>query len=1200
MSNILRNRLWWLVLGVSMIGQAFGQGGATGAIDGSVQDASGAVVANAEVKIINQDTGTVTRATKTDATGSFTATLLPVGSYTVNITSAGFREAKIPDITVRVTETTRMTAKLVPLQVLEKIEVQALVQSVETTTATTGQAIEAKTIRDLPLATQNFQQLLTLSSGAQSELNASAQLGRGNVRVIVNGQREDNNNYLIEGISATDYNVAQATNIPLPNPDVIQEFKVQTSLYDASQGRNGGGNVNAIMKTGTKNFHGDVYEFFRNDVLNANEYFLNAAGQKRPPVKQNIFGGSFGGPIGKEAQAGFFFLNYQGTRQRSGLSPGTLISTTLPVIPASIRDDATLDAAIEAAPPNIRVPSVDPVIHKLLLFKSDQFGPAAGGYLFPALQGNLGDFKSFIVSKPGKYTEDQFTANWDREFRGGNDKLSARFFFSNGEQLLPFGAGGLQASLGGTLASSISAGDLNFPYDIPLNDRFFSVNETHLFSPAVVNDFRFGFVRINNSLINQPPITADDLGIDRPTSNVTKSIYKFSLSSFQMGPTPPADQFQIQNNYNFVDTLSWVKGAHSIRLGGDYTRVNLDKKFPQVFNGQLFFGTTADGESDFQHFLEGSATGSFGGGGVFDHKYRNNNFGFFVQDDWKARPDLTLNLGLRTEIMGAFYDDACHIGNFDPQLGNSGQYPFVYGKCASKLNVAGLTGSGNNTTYKNNYATGWGPRVGFAWDVLGRHHTTLRGGYGIYYVREDVGTADQLSFQAPFLPIAGLPNNAGCLGTFFAPAGPNTPPQCLTNGANLNALPAGNVLDPGFVPCLGALLDFPGNDTTQFPDYGCANGSAGLVPSNLLFVLTVPRHFITPSTQQWNLTVQRDLGRRWVLEIGYVGTHSLHLRETSTNIQAKLATVANPVVVTAQDGTPFQITNNTASNGPARSNLSGVNGYGGFQIFANDAYSHYNSLQTTLSRRWGAGYFQAAYTFSKSLDATSTGNTALNTAFNDESNIRNSYGLADFDRKHRLSVSYNYDLPIFKNAKGAKGMLLSNWTISGVTIFQSGTPFSVLDSAAGSAYLATFLSFAALGADLAPGRTIATGLTHGDIHQRLNGYVDIDNFQTAPPADQAGCDADPTGAACTTRFGTLHRNIYRGPFQQNWDFSLIKHFRVGEKQDLRFTADFFNLWNHANFNSPTSADVENRGAFGKINSTVGTPRLIQLSLRYAF
>src|SRR5262249_21617988 len=328
---------------ICLLGQAFAQGGATGAITGTVQDQSGALVVNADVRVINQDTGTVTRITKTDATGSFTAQLLPVPAYTVQIANPGCREAKIPAVAARVTETTRMTAKLVPLQVLEKVEVQALVQTVETTTATTGQAIESKTIRELPLATQNFQQLLTLSSGAQSELNASAQLGRGNVRVIVNGQREDNNNYLIEGISATDYNVAQATNIPLPNPDVVQEFKVQTSLYDASQGRNGGGNVNAILKSGTKTLHGDAYEFFRNDVLNANDYFLNRSNLPRPSVKQNIFGGSFDGPLGPGAKLGFFFVNYQGTRQRSGLSPGTFISTTIPVLP-SVRDDATLDS----------------------------------------------------------------------------------------------------------------------------------------------------------------------------------------------------------------------------------------------------------------------------------------------------------------------------------------------------------------------------------------------------------------------------------------------------------------------------------------------------------------------------------------------------------------------------------------------------------------------------------------------------------------------------------------------------------------------------------------------------------------------------------------------------------------------------------------------------------------------------------------
>ena len=322
------SRTIWLAVLVALTlafpWQALAQGGATGAITGTVQDASGAVVVGADVRIINQDTGAVARSIKTDANGSFTAALLPVGTYTVSVSSSGFQEASITGVVVRITEITRMEARLRPVAVQQKIEVQATIQAVDTSTATTGQAIEANTIRSLPLATQNFQQLLTLSTGAQSELNASAQLGRGNVRIIVNGQREDNNNYLIEGISATDYNVAQSTNVPLPNPDVVGEFKVQTSLYDASQGRNGGGNVNAILKSGTKTFHGDAYEFFRNDKLNANEYFLNRAGQPRPTVKQNIFGGSLGGPVGPDAKLGFFFLNYQGTRQRTASLPSAV------------------------------------------------------------------------------------------------------------------------------------------------------------------------------------------------------------------------------------------------------------------------------------------------------------------------------------------------------------------------------------------------------------------------------------------------------------------------------------------------------------------------------------------------------------------------------------------------------------------------------------------------------------------------------------------------------------------------------------------------------------------------------------------------------------------------------------------------------------------------------------------------------------
>jgi hypothetical protein len=269
----------------------------------------------------------------------------------VLVNKSGFSQSRADNIEVRVTETTRVSIALKPGAVSERVEISAQVTNVETTNATTGESIGTASVRELPLATQNYQQLLSLSSGTQSELNASAQLGRGNVRIIVNGQREDNNNYLIEGISSTDYNVSQSTNVPLPNPDVIQEFKVQTSLYDASQGRNGGGNVNAILRSGSKGLHGDVYEYFRNDVLNANEFFLNAAGEPRPSVKQNIFGVSLGGPVVKE-KLGYFFVNYQGTRQRSALSPGTQINNpAFPILPAD-RSAANL-AALFSTPATV-------------------------------------------------------------------------------------------------------------------------------------------------------------------------------------------------------------------------------------------------------------------------------------------------------------------------------------------------------------------------------------------------------------------------------------------------------------------------------------------------------------------------------------------------------------------------------------------------------------------------------------------------------------------------------------------------------------------------------------------------------------------------------------------------------------------------------------------------------------------------------
>jgi hypothetical protein len=330
----------------------------------------------------------------------------------------------------------------------------------------------------------------------------------------------------------------------------------------------------------------------------------------------------------------------------------------------------------------------------------------------------------------------------------------------------------------------------------------------------------------------------------------------------------------------------------------------------------------------------------------------------------------------------------------------------------------------------------------------------------------------------------------------------------------------------------------------------------------------------------------------------------------------------DPITGTDANGIPYTITQNTIANGPLRSPIPAINGYGGFQIFDNSAYAHYNSLQTTVSRRWSHGYFQAAYTWSRSTDVNSSGNTALNTAFNDESNLRDGYGPSDFDRTHRFVVSYRYDLPFFSNATGWKKTALGNWAISGITVIQSGAPFSVTDSGAGTAVLAPGYTPTLTGS-LAGGATIHGSYASGDIHNRLNGYLNPADFSTAQllyPFDPANpsttCDFVKNPNFCTTFFGNLGRNTFRGPYQQNWDFSLLKTFQLTERFNLRFTTDFFNIWNHANFANPAINDVETiapctvgtpgcrangfTGPFGQIFSTVGTPRLIQFSLRLAF
>ncbi|PYX02294.1 MAG: hypothetical protein DMG86_07635, partial [Acidobacteria bacterium] len=440
-----------------------------------------------------------------------------------------------------------------------------------------------------------------------------------------------------------------------------------------------------------------------------------------------------------------------------------------------------------------------------------------------------------------------------------------------------------------------------------------------------------------------------------------------------------------------------------------------------------------------------------------------------------------------------------------------------------------------------------------------------RGGYGIFYVREDVGTVDQLWFTTPILPITTPTGTPGDMADVFA-VGPGR-------------LPQGGVIDPAFIPVYSQFLGFvdcttglPTTDTSQCSvfDNGQPNPFGVFGGNSInLFGLEVPRHFVSPSTQQWNLSIQRQLPFNWVLEVGYVGTKGTHLRETRDGIQPFDART-HPVTVTAKDGTQYTINQNTFFNANARSRALGL-ATQNYQIFASDAWSNYHSLQMTASHRFSKSlYFQAAYTWSKALDATSTGNTAFNSAINDQTNLRDSYGPADFDRTQRLVMSYNWDLPFLSATEGWVGALLSRWTLSGITTFQSGTPITIIDAAGGTGF--NLSSPGTSTATLNPGFTMSSALASGDIHQRINGYFDPAAFSGAPTVGPNG----------ETGFGNLRRNTFRGPSQQNF----------------KFAADFFNILNHPIFASPNN--VFNGLGFGTITSTKGTPRLIQLSGRFSF
>ena len=1173
-----------------------GQAIQTGGITGVVTDESGALVQGATVDVISESTGRSERTITTGGDGGYSATFLPPGAYRLEISATNFKKAVVAGVRVQITETTRQDVSLEAGRIQETVNVEATPSLINPSSATTGQALDAQTLRTLPLAAPNFLFLLNLSTGVTGEPTDVRSAGRGTADVTVNGQRTSNNSVSLEGINVNDFNLAHFDTVPLPNPNTLQEMKVATSLYDASQGSKGGGALGLVIKSGEKKFHWEGYWSHRNDALNANEWFRNSAGlSKRARLLQNVFGGSGSGPVPK--LGGFWFFNYQGVRARNGIDPSG--SSTAPTVQAfPTNPDGSTSAGLLASGTypgqtvGLTAAQIDPVAVNILNLRSARFG---GTFLVPRLTqsgcggligGANGTFRCQF-SDIAPIRDNQYVISYDRSMRNGKDKISGRWFWDEGFVTKPYGT---DTSLA------------NPRTDTQWN-RFLSITETHIFSANKVNELRLGYSRFLFANIPTDTVPLSDIGATRGNSSQFPGMYRVAVTgTFQIGTGVNDDRGTVSNQYNIVDTFSWIRGKHTLRIGGESIQYQLNRFNNFAVRGALTFGsTTGTGNAftAFQNFLQGRVTAIQSGFGDPARNFVATDFAGFVQDDYRHSSRLTFNLGLRWEGMSFGHDKLFRAGIFDPTLAAQGKNPFLI---PAKVNLAGFTGTPgvSDCALKscfdgNNFA----PRVGFAWDMEGNQKMILRGGYGIYFQRLSNQNILQNSLAAPFTvqPLSSNSNPAS--GQLANPLAAIPPPSIIatafipqgTHFAGLRRTSGTGPLDandPNVAPI------FVNDQGQMCLNYG---GTATNCSINLASFTSAPLDAYTPYTQQWNLTLQRDLSRGWAVEVGYVGSHYIGGIGIWDPFIAPLASPSSPITVKDMNGVSYTITTNTAANEELRHQIIGLSRRRGSRYSGNIGFATYNSLQTTLSHRFGRGlYFQAAYTWSKTIDNVSGSQSTdeLNQTRNGQggANIFNNQGLSlankaigDFDRPHRLVVSYSYDLPVPKN-DFFHNQFFRGWTISGIVTYQSGLPFSAFDSSAGGAF---GISNGAQTATLSGG--CSNVYTTGPLQARLDHYLNPACFTTAPAvANSAG-----TGVQA---YGNSPRNSFRGPMQQNWDLSLIKSLHIKESHEFLFRMDTFNLWNHPIFRFPSSVDIGTASTFGQITTTAVPARLIQFGVTY--
>jgi hypothetical protein len=1163
----------------------------TASVLGIVNDTGGHVVPNATVVLTNGTTG-YRRSAPTDSTGGYEFVSVPVGDgYAVSVSSPGFEQSVKQGITLTVNQRFRADFALSVGKVTEQVAVSADTVQVDTTTNQLGDVISDKQMIALPLNGRSYTDLMGLQPGvvpitssvAFTDRPVSGELNPG--ETSVNGSQESGNSFLINGGDVEEPKNNGAAVIP--SLDAIQEFRILTNTFDAEYGRFGGAIVNVITKSGTNQFHGSVYEFLRNEKLNAKNYFAQNAidsetglpipNTARGDFKRNQFGYAFGGPVVKNHL--FFFSDYQGTREVRGLTGSPAFVPSTQETQGNFSDVATtgygaLTGLVQGSAANsmpvtlsqrlgYKVSTGEPywvtgcnttadAQAGVCVFPGQQipkaaWDPAAAGTLkfIPAPTSSSGGSPIYSTSSLTNLLNDDKIGErvtWS-ERRTGD--WSFYFSYDTTSTFNPFAGGNVPGFSGSVPQTAIQG----------------NVSNTHEFNATTVNEARLNYTR---STIFQTHPSGPGLG---PLSSFGFSTATLGLTStvpsvegvpsisiggaygISMGVVAYAIN-QVNNTYQLADVLSKIVGKHSLKFGGEVRQIQVDEFNISTPNGSFSFDGTETGNG-FADYLLG-APASFAQQSYSTFFTKANYGGMFAQDSWRIRPNLTINAGLRWEIIQPYYEKRGWLNAIDWGV-QSTVYP---GSPTGWIfpGDKGLPKTISKTPYDD-----FSPRFGINWSpsasdgifgklVGGPGKTTVRLGSGIYYTAIE----DQPSFytigDAPF----GLYYQSPALVYF------NSPFEDRRNGNN----PGQRF--PFTPPTPGQAINW----ATYLP----IGGSPGVALGN-----------VTPYIIQFNFNIQRELPGSTILSLAYVGTRGHHIlgqMESNPGNAALCLQVASELP-TGQGCGPhgedqiYQMPGGAAVNGTRpHSVTSGDFLSQGLLDFTSNPYnitivnSDYNAFQSSVTKHTGFSQFQVSYTWAKSIDDGSGDTDAINPF-----NPHLSRSLSAFDMAQNLVISYGVDLPKFEGSSAPVRLSLGGWQLTGITRFTTGLPVTISEN---------------IDQSLAGTGGIDTPNWDGQPIKRFNPR----STPTHTYFNASQFSLEPLGT-----FGNANRRFFSGPGINNWDMALRKIVPIHDQYSLEFRAEFFNLMNHAQFNNPSGN--QSSASFGQVTSA-RDPRIGQVAMRFAF